>query len=106
MSLIDFRPALRELLLDNSALSAMVGGSRIYPGQLPQGETATSIVYNQVSDVGSYTLDGPSGLAQQRFQIDAWSQSSGTRTARACAGPQSGRSRSERRERSCRWLPR
>ncbi len=74
MSLIDIRPALRALLLANSELSTVVGGERIYPGQMPQGERSSSIVYSEVSDVGDYTLDGPTGLARPRYQVTAWAK--------------------------------
>lgn len=77
MNLKDLRPALRALLLANAELKTMVGDNRIYPGKLPQGQIAPSIVYNEISDVGRYTNDGPDGLASPRYQIDAWASTAG-----------------------------
>lgn len=72
MILKDLRPALRALLLSNAELKSMVGDNRVYPGRLPQGDVGPSIVYNEVSNVGGYTNDGPDALARPRYQIDAW----------------------------------
>ena len=75
MTLIDIRPALKVLLLSNSELSTMIGGNRIYPGKLPQGLMPTAaVVYNEISNEGDYTLDGPSGLARPRYQVDGWAK--------------------------------
>jgi hypothetical protein len=67
----DIRPALRTFLLADSGIAAAIVG-RIYPGKLPQGEGRASIVYTLISDPGDYTMQGASGLAHPRFQIDAW----------------------------------
>jgi hypothetical protein len=83
MSLADIRPALRTFLLADSALSAAVGGARIYPGQLPQGQRLASIVYNEISDIGDHTMQGASGLARPRFQIDAWAKTADAASALA-----------------------
>lgn len=69
----DIRPALRAFLLADSAISTVVGGARIYPVKLQQGITATSIVYNLVSEITDHHMFGPSGLTMMRMQIDAWS---------------------------------
>jgi len=71
----DIRPALRALLLADTAISAAVGGSRIYPVLLPQGQRLPSIVYHRVSGIGDHHMQGPSGLNQPRIQIDCWAQS-------------------------------
>jgi hypothetical protein len=67
----DLRPALRKHLLDDPAISATVG-QRIYPMVLPQGIVSSSIVYTRISGIGDHTYQGPSGLNQPRYQIDAW----------------------------------
>jgi hypothetical protein len=74
MSIADIRPALRTFLLADPAISAAVGGERIYPTVLKQGQQEPSIVYNRVSNVGDYTTRAPSGLTRPRFQIDAWAK--------------------------------
>jgi hypothetical protein len=70
----DLRPALTAYLLADATISAAVGGERIHPGILPQGERRPTIVYNLVSEVTDHHLQGPSGLVMVRMQIDAWAQ--------------------------------
>lgn len=72
MTLADIRVGLRALLLANAAISPAVGASRVYPLVLPQGTTATSIVYSRISGIGDHHSTGPSGLARPRFQVDCW----------------------------------
>ena len=74
MPLVDLRPGLRAFLLADASVSAAVGGSRIYPVKLPQGITAASLVYNEISGQGDHHNRGPSGLARVRMQIAAWAQ--------------------------------
>lgn len=71
----DIRPALRAFLLADPAVSSAVGGVRIYPLVLPQGQKLASIVYSRVSGQGDHHMQGPSGLTRPRFQIDAWAES-------------------------------
>lgn len=68
----DIRPALRALLLGDGSISALVGGSRIYPGIMPQGITATSIVQNLITEGTAYHMQGDDGLMQARIQVDCW----------------------------------
>jgi hypothetical protein len=70
----DLRPALTSYLLADAAVSALVGGVRVHPGVLPQGERQPTIVYNLVSEVTDHHMLGPSGLVMVRVQIDAWAQ--------------------------------
>lgn len=72
MTLQDLRPGLRAYLLADSNISSIVGGARVYAIKLPQGETRASIVYSKISGIGDYHLQGPSGLARPRIQIDCW----------------------------------
>lgn len=74
MSIADLRPALRAFLLGDSAVNAAVGGKRIYPLKLPQGELLPSLVLVLVSGAGDHTMQGASGLARPRYQVDAWAQ--------------------------------
>jgi hypothetical protein len=67
----DIRPALRSFLLGSPGIAAVVA-ARVYPIKLPQGTTAASIVYNRISGVGDYHMQGLSGFAKHRYQIDVW----------------------------------
>lgn len=73
MTVADLRPGLRAYLLADSSIAARVG-ARVYPVLLDQGETQDSIVYSRISDVGDHHMQGPSGLARPRMQIDCWSR--------------------------------
>ena len=70
----DIRAAIRRILLDDAAVSALVGGSRVYPSILPQGQTLASIVYTLRTEDTDYHLAGPSNLVSARYQVDAWAQ--------------------------------
>jgi hypothetical protein len=70
----DIRPALREFLLGDAAITTVVG-TRVFPIKIPQGVTAASIVYTRISGDGDYTMQGPSGFVSPRIQIDAWAGS-------------------------------
>ncbi|ARQ01887.1 tail completion protein gp17 [Pseudorhodoplanes sinuspersici] len=74
MALKDIRPALRAFLLGDAGLSAAVGAGRIYPDELPQGVTGDSVVYSEISAIGDHHNEGPSGLAQPRYQFSCWSK--------------------------------
>lgn len=71
----DIRAALRAFLLSDASISALVGGVRVYPGVLPQGTTAASIVQNLITEASDVHMQGPSGLGQARVQLDCWAQS-------------------------------
>ena len=72
----DIRLALRSILLSDVDVSTAVGGSRIFPSVLPQGVVDPSVVYNTVTEASDYHMNGPSGLAQDRIQVDCWAQRS------------------------------
>lgn len=75
MSLKDIRPALRAFLVGDSAIEALVktgSTTRIYPVKMPQGVTATSIVYNDISSQTGLHNEGSDGLTSTRMQIAAW----------------------------------
>jgi hypothetical protein len=78
----DIRPALRSFLLGSAPIAAVVA-SRIYPIKLPQGITAASVVYSRISGAGDYHLQGLSGFASHRFQIDAWAPTADAATSLA-----------------------
>jgi len=70
----DIRPALRTFLLEDPIVSGLVGGFRIHIGRLPQDQVEPSLVFNRVSEIGDYKMDGDTNLWQTRIQIDAWAQ--------------------------------
>src|SRR4030095_6669000 len=74
--LVDLRPGLRNYLLTDSNIAAMVG-TRIYPVIAQQGIKDDLIVYNTISEIEGYHFSGPTGLVLARYQIDAWSVSAG-----------------------------
>jgi len=78
----DIRPALRSFLLADSQIAAVVA-TRVYPIKLPQGTTGVSIVYNRISGGGDYHMQGLSGFAHHRFQIDAWASTANAATSLA-----------------------
>lgn len=71
--IIDPRPALRALMIDDMAV-ATLAGERIYPLRAKQGETRPQVVYQRISSIPEHTLDGPVDLATVRYQIDGWAQ--------------------------------
>lgn len=68
----DVRPAIRQILLDHPTVAGLIGSSRIYPTNLPQGVQQPSIVYSMVNEDTSYHMQGASNLVSSRYQIDAW----------------------------------
>ena len=71
----DIRPGLFAFLAADASIAAAVtegGISRIYPVVLQPGVKKPSIVYTRISGEGDYTMQGPSGYARPRYQIDAW----------------------------------
>lgn len=67
----DIRPALREFLLGDAGIAAVVA-ARVYPIVLPQGVKLASVVYTRISGPGDYKMQGPTGWAHPRIQIAAW----------------------------------
>jgi hypothetical protein len=72
MTLVDLRPGLRAYLLGDTDLSSAVGGERVYSILLPQGQKAASVVYSKISGIGEHHMQGPSGLARPRIQLDCY----------------------------------
>jgi len=62
---------LFSFLSGEQNVTALVG-SRIYPLKLPQAATYPAITYQRVSGDRIRSLDGPSGLADPRIQLDLW----------------------------------
>lgn len=88
MSLKDIRPALRAFLVADPAIEALVktgSTTRIYPVKMPQGVTATSIVYNDISAQTGLHNEGSDGLTSIRMQIAAWATTADAAQALALA---------------------
>lgn len=71
----DIRLGLFAFLAADASIAAAVtegGISRIFPVVLPAGVKKTSIVYTKISGQGDYTMQGASGYAAPRYQIDAY----------------------------------
>jgi len=72
---VDVRPGLRNYLLTDSAISAMVGGARIWPVKAKEGNRDDCVVYIRVLENEAYHYLGPANIVGARFQLDTWSQS-------------------------------
>lgn len=63
--------AIRALLKADAAIAAQCAG-RVEFGAQPQGGPLPAVTLNVVSDISSYTLDGPGGLFEARIQVDCY----------------------------------
>lgn len=70
MSAATIEEAIREILATNSTVKAIT--TRVYPSTLPQAPVYPLILYIRISGRRENTLGGPSGMANPRFQIEAW----------------------------------
>ncbi len=70
-TLADPGAAWRAILLADAAVLAAVV-DRIFPAILPQNERRQSVTYVEVSGQGDHHMQGPSGLATTRVQLNAW----------------------------------
>ena len=59
-------------LLKNAAAVSTLVGARIYPLAAPQNPTYPLITYQRISGPRWTTMDGPTGMAQPRIQVDAF----------------------------------
>lgn len=66
--------ALRAQLTANAGLAALVG-SRVSWGLRPRGNALPAVALHLIGAGPDYTMDGASGLAQSRVQIDCWALS-------------------------------
>lgn len=85
MTIPDIRLGLREFLHDDPGIAAVVGATlasaRIYPVVMAQGNLLACIVFTKISGQGDHYMQGPTGLARPRYQIDAWAPSADVATA-------------------------
>lgn len=62
--------AIRYILVNDATVKAIT--TRCYPVTIPQDPTYPLIIYAKISGMRDHVLQGPSGLANPRFQIEAW----------------------------------
>ncbi len=67
----DVATTIRQMLLDNGDIAAAVA-ERIYPDAPEQNAARPFIVYHEISGTSEANLEGPSGFAQDRLQIDCF----------------------------------
>jgi len=66
--------AIYRLFAADAALIALIG-TRLYPVYLPQTERKAAVVYQQLAETESLTVDGATGLIKARFQFTCWAPS-------------------------------
>ncbi len=71
--------AIVAALAGESTITDIIGTSpvRLYPLIAEQGASLPYIVYQQISGVRDYTMDGPSGYVDSRYQIICWAATYG-----------------------------
>jgi hypothetical protein len=72
---------LRQILLGDAAVAALVDEKRVYSEVLPQRPTTPAIVFSVVSGGDDEELEGPSGARTRRLQIDVWAKTRDEATA-------------------------
>ena len=70
MSVDTIEKAIRAILVANSTVKAIT--TRCYPAKIPQDPTYPLILFSKVTGMRDHHLQGPSGLAHPRFQVEAW----------------------------------
>ena len=65
--------AIRAILVGDGAVNALVSG-RVYARTLPQNPKLPAVVYSRISGTRVESLQGASGLASPRFQIDVFAE--------------------------------
>lgn len=68
----DVAVGLRGYLLSKTAITDLVGSTRIYTDQLPQRATLPAIVLNQLFTMHEHQLSDLGGLAHARVQIECY----------------------------------
>lgn len=71
--------SLHSYLSSKTSITNLVG-SNIWRGRLPQSYSWSSpaITFRRISEPHDHNLDGASGIAQARVQIDCWARSAAT----------------------------
>ena len=66
---MEIEEALTAYLLDFPGLTALIGGDKLYPDELPQGIKLPAVIYSKVSDVKDHTLTGQDCLESPMLQF-------------------------------------
>lgn len=64
--------AIRDILVNDATVSAIT--TRCYPVGIPQNPTWPLMVYGKITGVREHSLQGPTGMATPRYQIEAWAE--------------------------------
>ena len=64
--------AIRSILIADDTVKALT--TRVYPVALPQSPQYPLILYTKITGMRDHHLQGPSGHAHPRFQIEAWAK--------------------------------
>jgi len=64
--------AIRSILINDDTVKDIT--TRCYPVTIPQSPTYPLILYTKITGTRDHHLQGPSGHAHPRFQIEAWSK--------------------------------
>ena len=64
--------AIRSILIADDTVKALT--TRVYPVALPQSPQYPLILYTKITGMRDHHLQGPSGHAHPRFQVEAWSK--------------------------------
>lgn len=70
---MSFESDLYSALGGNATLSNLVGG-RIVPSHAGQGTAAPYVVYTPIFNDARYDLDGDTGVAKVRLQVDCYAE--------------------------------
>ena len=72
---------LRRLLVRGTRAWPRWRATASYTEVLPQSPTLPAVVFNEVAGMDDYALDGPTGAASRRVQVDAWAKTRAEATA-------------------------
>ena len=64
--------ALRAVLVADAGVLAIT--TRVYPNYIPQSPTWPLIVYQKISGPRDHDINGPTGKAHPRFQLESWAK--------------------------------
>lgn len=64
--------AIRHILVNDATVKTLT--TRIFPVTIPQDPIYPLILYTKISGMRDHILQGPSGFAHPRFQIDAFAE--------------------------------
>lgn len=74
--MIDEKAALRELVITDAGIAALIGGpddaARYFPGTAPAGTPLPYITWQRIADARHSHQGGTAALAGPDFQLDIW----------------------------------